>query len=255
MMVALLVLGGQAAGETPNPSTPAAFIAAIEAAHGRDVFDSKQAIAMDYEGVWGGAKTNKARFVIARDTSRVRAEYDDGTLVVWDGSEAWVSPTNSPLQAARFHILTWPYFLLAPMKLGDPGSHLALLGTKSLQGNEFDAGKLTFDAGIGDAPDDWYLVYRDPRSSRLKAMAYIVTYFASVADAEKEVHAITYDDFLTVEGVTFSTRWRFWNWSTEKGIHGDPIGEARVSNLRFLTPTPDTFRAPPDARPDPKPKP
>ena len=52
---------------------------------------------------------------------------------------------------------------------------------------------MTFDRGIGDAPDDWYVVYKDNNSDLLAALVYIVTGGGtSVEVAEEDPHTITY---------------------------------------------------------------
>jgi hypothetical protein len=85
-------------------------------------------------------------------------------------------------------------------------------------------------------------------------MSYIVTYGGkSVAEAEKETHAIVYEDFMTVSGVTLATRWSFYNWSQQAGVYGDPIAEGTVSNLRFVGLDEQDFSRPFDAKEDPHP--
>ena len=136
------------------------------------------------------------------------------------------------------------------MKLRDPGSNLSILGNRLLGARQHVAAKLTFHQGVGDTPDDWYIVYADPQTGYLMSMAYIVTFGKDLAEAEKEPHAITYDGFDNVDGVVISTRWNFWNWSPAEGIHGMPIGDAALSNVRFVEPGERTFARPANARLD-----
>ena len=42
-------------------------------------------------------------------------------------------------------------------------------------------------AVTGDAPRDWYILYRDPQSDRLRAMAYIVTYGKAPSDPARTI--------------------------------------------------------------------
>lgn len=134
------------------------------------------------------------------------------------------------------------------MKLDDPGANLVVQQPRPLDGKPHETAKLTFDAGVGDAPDDWYILYRDPESHLLKAMAYIVTYGKSVEEANKEPHAITYHDFEEVEGVKIPMTWKFWLWSEEKGVHGDQLGAVRLSTVKFVTPSATAFSRPDDAK-------
>ena len=185
---------------------------------------------------------------------RVKAFMADGTVLIFDGESAWVSPQSSGVRRARFHLLTWPWFFTVPFKLIDPGSRLAALGQRKLQGKTYLAANQTFEKNTGDTPDDWYIHYRDPENNRLAATAYIVTYGKSIEAAEEEPHAILYDSFVNIDGVTFSTSWTFWLWSEENGIYGVPLFKAEVSNIEFVPLQPGLFEKPSDARLDVKPK-
>ena len=115
------------------------------------------------------------------------------------------------------------------------------------------AARLTFDSGVGDTPDDWYVVYRDAETNRLAGMAYIVTFGKDKSAAEAEPHAITYHDFEEVEGVMIPTRWQFWNWTQEEGIVGEPIGKVQLANPRFGWPRAEAFATPEGAAAQPLP--
>ncbi|MHC4989647.1 MAG: hypothetical protein ACYTGC_01600, partial [Planctomycetota bacterium] len=82
------------------------------------------------------------------------------------------------------------------------------------------------------------------------ALAYIVTYGTPAAEAAKDPHAIVYEDFVTVEGVTIASRWTFRSWSAAEGIHGETLGTARLGNVRFVEANDASFARPKDARED-----
>ena len=219
-----------------------------------DVWWTKAAIEADITIELGGATMLDGRMLFElHGQGRSRIELTDGTLMVFDGREAWVSPAASEVPMARFHLLTWSYFLAAPMKLRDPGTHLESLGRMELQGRSYETVKLTFDTGVGDAPDDWYICYVDPATDRLRAMAYIVTYGKPRAEAEKEPHIITYHGERVIDGEVLPLRWHFWHWNAEQGAHGKMIGRALLRNAQFVDPLPDAFTKPENARNDPLP--
>lgn len=247
-------VAADAATSAAEDSFAAAFAAPIEAAHGKEAWERAGAVSADLSLSMGGNQVLAGRLLFTPQVGRSRLELADGTVAVFDGEGAWVSPAAADLPQARFHLLTWPYFLAAPFKLRDPGAHLEDLGTRPHDGVEHPAARLTFDPGVGDSPDDWYVVYRDPATGRLAAMAYVVTYGGrSAEEAAAEPHAITYHDFRQVDGATLPTTWRLWNWSEEEGIHGDPLGEVILADLAFVTPPPDAFARPADAEEDPLP--
>ncbi len=225
----------------------------IEAAHGLDAWADKPAVACDLTIRFGGGVMLSGSMLYDPAGGRSRMELDGGEVLVFDGHRAWISPSSAEVPMARFHLLTWPYFMAAPFKLHDPGTHLTPLGRQPLGGERHVTVRLTFDAGIGDSPDDWYVVYEDPETSRLAAVAYIVTYGTSVAEAEKEPHVLVYEDFETIDGVVLSSTWTMYNWSLAQGIHGEPLGDVALTNIRFVEPGASDFVRPADAREAPMP--
>ena len=223
------------------------FVTAVESAHGATAWPKGQALRADFT-IRFGDKSWEGTFTVDRDMSLVRLDAKDGTTVVFDGKEVWMTPPDSKFSGPRFWIFTPPYFALLPFKLRDNGAHLASVGSKAIDGAPYDVAKLTFAAGTGDAPDDWYLLFRDPKTGRLDATAYIVTYARDAAKSALEPHILRYLDFKTVDGVTLSTRWQFFNWNEGQGQHGGMLGEWTMANVKFVPATPATFQRPDEAR-------
>ena len=231
------------------------FAHPIETAHGLAAWQAQKAVQANITITFGSQEHLKGQMTFETTGGRVRMQLAEDTVLVFDGQDAWISPANAARDGARFDLLTWPYFVAAPMKLRDPGTHIQELGAVPLHQHPTPAAKLTFDQGVGDSPDDWYILYRDQTSHHLVAMAYIVTYGKDTQEAEKEPHAITYDGFETIDGVVVSTQWKFWHWSPDRGVHGEPMGQAVLSDIRFVEPGPKTFAKPVDSRLDPVPSP
>ena len=239
---------------SPALAGGASFAKPIEKAHDAKAWYAKDAFEAGIAVEFGGQQALAGTLLTDPSVGHVRIEMPDGTVVVHNPEGVWKAPADSAFQGARFHILTWPYFLAAPMKLQDPGTQLEKLGKLPFEdGKKLAAARLTFDSGVGDTPDDWYVVYRDAKTDRLAGMAYIVTFGKDTAAAEAEPHAITYHDFKEVDGIPIPTRWQFWNWSQEKGIHGEPIGHVKITDPRFVAPAPDAFAKPADGEVQPLP--
>lgn len=234
----------------------AAFAAPIEEAQGLDAWRAHRAFQADVLIESEGKTRLDGRLLFATDFSGVALRTADGVVAVFDGERAWVSPADAALPRARFHLFTWPYFIAAPFKLRDPGTHLEPGAERELStgtDEHYPTARMTFDAGVGDTSDDWYLVFRDPATDRLAALAYVVTYGTTREQAAADPHAITYQDFTEVEGAELATSWTFWHWDPEDGIHGDPIATGRLTGLRFVEPPPGAFERPADAREEPLP--
>jgi hypothetical protein len=244
-----LILAAVVAASSPlAASQDAGFAGPIEKTHGIDAWRAKSAVSTEITVVFGGNKAIDGTLLMDSSGGYVRMELAGGAVLGYDSGDAWVAPAGAEVPGARFHVLTWAYFLAAPMKLRDPGTRLEDLGKRTFRdGRELPAARLTFADGVGDTPDDWYVLYRDD-GGRLAGMAYIVTFGKSVEEAEKEPHAVTYDDFREVDGVLIPHRWQFWIWSEAGGIAGDPIGEATLRNVRFVEPAANAFTRPEDAR-------
>lgn len=267
LLAGMLLLGGCASEErtettatiadtdtTTAGSESEAFVRSIEAAHRADRFRDQHAVAFDIDLRFGGQQRLEGTITLLTSTGKLRLDRADGTTVVFDGDAVHLSPADAEYGGARFDVYTWSYFFAAPYKMDDPGTAWTMQEDQSLGGEVvYDVGKLTFTPGTGDAPDDWYVVYKDPATDRLYAMAYIVTYGRSEEQANEDPHAITYEGYETVNGIPFATRWRFWQWSEADGL-GDPLGEATISNIRFLGPDAVDFGAPVYSRAVPPPE-
>lgn len=232
-----------------------AFVEAIEQAHHESAWDRHAAVQADLTVVFGGNTVLDGTMLFDTPVGRSRITEADGPVMMFDGADAYVSPADAPAPRARFHVLTWPYFLAVPFKLDDPGTHIEDLGELPWRdGQQFPAAKLTFGEGVGDTPDDWYILYRDPATDRLAGMAYIVTYGKAVEDAEQAPHAIVYHDYQTVDGVVLPMRWTFHNWSHDTGVSDEAIGVVTLTHVRFVEPDADAFTRPADARVAPMPE-
>ncbi|HAI10440.1 MAG TPA: hypothetical protein DCM28_01965 [Phycisphaerales bacterium] len=217
----------------------------VAQAHGGWHWTRSRSLQTDIKLSFGGKVRLTGTLLTDRAGGKVRLTLTDGTVLVYDGNQVWMSPPDANVARPRFDALTWSYFLVAPFKLNDAGSHLQNLGTLPFMGDrQLAAGKLTFGQGVGDTPDDWYVIYVDPQTRWLRGMAYIVTYGKDVSTAESNPHAITYDNYVKLAGVILPRTWTFWNWSLDKGVIGQPIGSATLSNMQMVYPAANSFIKP-----------
>jgi hypothetical protein len=228
---------------------------AIGKAHGIDAWKTISTVQADIVVELDGTTLIEGSMLYDPHGNRVRMDLAGDTTLVFDGERAWVSPATDVFRDARFHLLTWPYFLAAPFKLGDHGANLSGVDLATLQGKAYRTAKLTFDPGTGDTPEDWFLVYADLSMSKLGAMGYINTYGTTVEQAQVEPRAITYHDFGIFNDVVLGQRWQLWSWNEQEGISGDPLGQVRLANIRFPGPMDEAFERPADAREDKLPAP
>jgi hypothetical protein len=223
------------------------FVTQIEKANRSSKFHKMGAVSFDIELAFGGKTAMKGTVISATNSSFIKIIKADGTLLTFDGNKVWLSPADKNYKGARFDMFTWQYFFMAPFKFSDGGTKWEVLGKKTYSGEtELPVAKLTFENGTGDASGDYYYVYKNAQNL-VEAMGYIVTFGnRSVEKAEKGAHAIVYSDYQKIKGVPIAMQWAFHNWSKEKGI-GDKIGEAKITNVKFVAVSKENMKATSDA--------
>ncbi|MEM1181329.1 MAG: hypothetical protein AAGM22_23505 [Acidobacteriota bacterium] len=228
-------------------STALDRVADIEAAHAAGTYGQQSAVKADFT-VDFGPMLLEGTMWFTPSMGHVRLELEGGQTIVYDGATAWLSPADAevPGPPARFHVLTWPYFVAVPYKLDDPGTHHKVTGPHPVRSadEKLHGTKVTFDAGVGDTPEDWYIAFADEENGRLSALAYIVTYGTALEEASKTPSIVLYDDFVDVDGVPFATTWTFHFWQPESGVEGDPKGTAKLSNIAFVNAPKNAFVKP-----------
>ncbi len=211
------------------------YIQTVEQAHKKEGFLKHKAISFKINIVFGGKQHLDGKITMLTNSTKIRIDKNDESKLIYDGEKVFLCPVEANDKGARFDMFTWTYFFGLPYKLSDPGTKWEMQQDRNLNDKIHSTAKLTFDDGIGDAPDDWYIIYTDPGSKILQAAAYIVTFGSEgdISKAESDPHAIYYKDFIEVDGIPFATKWEFYGWTEEKGIT-DPLGEATITDITFL---------------------
>ena len=236
----------EAAVEEKKQKTP--FTKKIEDTHNKDAYDQKKAVTFNLDIDFGGKKAFSGKVTQLTDGTKIRIDNPaDGSKIIYDSNEVFICPETATTDRARFNIFTWSYFFSLPYKLNDPGTFWEAPVQKEIDSTMTQTAKLSFQDGTGDAPDDWYVVYQDPENGSLKGAAYIVSYGKTQSEAEKDPHAIKYNEYKTVENIPIATKWTFHNWDAENGF-GDQIGEASLSNIQFLEPAENMFERPENSK-------
>lgn len=153
----------------------------------------------------------------------------------WDGKKAWVAVQDSTVfpYNTRFWSLT-PYFFTAqPFVLDGKGVNLELLPPKKHLGKTQDVVKVTFDAGTGDAPDDYYILYFDSISHTLSVIRYIVSYpgyFKKGEHLPEKLMQLKGEQ--VVAGIRFPESYAT-HWLVKDESPGEHITSITLSNIAF----------------------
>lgn len=167
-------------------------------------------------------------------SSRARqVEVGGDATMGWDGAEAWITPNADafPLPA-RFWALTPYYFVAMPFVAADPGTNYERLEDAELDGVVHQLVKLTYGEGVGDAPDDYYILYLHPETKRLSALRYVVSYPGFFPDGGHTPEKLMrYSEYAQTDGVWLAGRLNTSSWGEEGA--GDVVTEITVTNIQL----------------------
>jgi len=137
----------------------------------------------------------------------------------------------------RFWALTPHYFLSQPFVLDGEGVILEKLADKTHKNVAYDAIKASFEAGTGDAPDDYYVLYFGKEDHKLAVIRYIVSYpkyFPNGGHLPEKLMEL--QGTTVVNGIEFSTGYHT-HWLTEEEQAGEHITTIDVSEISFAPET------------------
>lgn len=224
-------------------------VEATQSVHGIEAWWQKELVQADIKMDFGGNTIVDGTFTFEANGPKARYDRKTGGSVVFDGTTAWMLDPSAPEDNARFHVLTWPWFVMAPFKMKGKGIKLSDYQTVNLDGETCHFIKQSFASDMGDAPDDWYRFIIDADTNRIDAMIYIVTYGKDTKEANKKPSVIYYKDYKNFDGTLISTDYEFWYWDNEKfDVVGDkPKGVGSVNRVRYIPNGPKVFYVPNDA--------
>ncbi|MGB3585541.1 MAG: DUF6503 family protein [Tunicatimonas sp.] len=224
---------------------------AIEAHGGLDTWFSNGPLAFQFNYQPLDGSTPRNTYEVADYWSaRTRHERID-TLgeYGWTGKQAWVRPADANVPYnTRFWSLTPYYFVGIPFVLADDGTNFELLGEQTHRDRPYDAVKITFGENIGDAPDDYYVVYIDQETKQVDVTRYIVSYPGYFPDGgHLPEKFMDWTDHQTIHGITLAQGFDTYWWKDEQPA--EHITAIEVSRVEFMPDITDAyFEAPENAK-------
>lgn len=150
----------------------------------------------------------------------------DNYMIGGNDGKVWIAQDSTyfdPGRARFYHNLMF-YFYAMPFVLSDDGINYSPADSLTYKNETFPGIKISYNEGIGDAPDDNYILYYDPSSYEMKWLAYTVTYGKN--EESNNYSFIKYEDWNEVNGLLLPVKLQ---WYTVKdGKPDTPRGDARV---------------------------
>lgn len=217
------------------------LVEAIETAHGtEELREPKRAVMFDLNFAMEGHPSFTGTVHLepsAGSRGRARLFSASGLTLLDDGTRFWMSrECEADLSAqakadAIFLLKALPRFAGMPFRLRDGAVVLAPSGRREVAGVSYHAASMTFPG-----TDDWFGVFAHMFEDRIM----LISWFIRTPDTvEPEVglppaYVVEFGDFEETEGVTIARSWTLRRWHRVDGPQGEPIGKARVKNVRMV---------------------
>ncbi|GGG08320.1 hypothetical protein GCM10011344_06120 [Dokdonia pacifica] len=146
----------------------------------------------------------------------------------FNGEKVWVAQDSAhyPIGRARFYHNLMFYFYAMPFVLGDDGITYSDTPALEFEGVTYPGTKISFGSGVGDAPDDEYIVYRNPETNQMEWLAYTVTYGKN--EKSDRFSYIKYDQWNTIGGLQLPKVLQWYK--VEDGVPTEMSGERVFAN-------------------------
>lgn len=119
----------------------------------------------------------------------------------FDGKTLWVKEKNDNefKGNAKFYKGLMMYFYAMPFIVGDSGIIYKDAEPLTFEGKTYPGILIAYEAGIGESPDDEYIIYFDAETGQMQWLAYTVTFGKD--GKSKEFKFIRYNNWQTVNGI------------------------------------------------------
>lgn len=175
---------------------------------------------------------------------------DKNDIFGWDGNEAWIKAKDSTSfeYDTKFWALTPIYFSGQPFVFDGKGVNLELLPQVEFKGALQNVVKVTYDKGVGSAPDDYYIMYINTETNLVDAFKYIVSYPEYFPDGGHAPEKITVtQETTTVNGIVFAKGFKtYWSKPEEENGLGEYITKIDVSDISFSNKVPENYFSKPN---------
>lgn len=158
--------------EAKMPKYPAAITAVFKAHGGWNTWNKMNNLCFELEGK-NGTETHTTDL----RNRKTKIEHKNWSIG-YDGDEVWLLQNEEDAYQgnARFYHNLMFYFYAMPYILGDDGIVYTEMEPTELDGKTYRGIKVGYEKGVGDSPEDEYILYFDPETNKMTWLGYTVTY-------------------------------------------------------------------------------
>jgi len=151
----------------------------------------------------------------------------------YDGEMVWLHKTDTIAYQGnpKFYYNLMFYFYAMPFVLGDDGIVYEDATALEFEGQRYPGIKISYNSGVGESPEDEYIMYYDEETYQMAWLAYTVTYFTK--EKGKEFHFIKYSDWQTLNGLSLPKTLSWYNY--EKAMPTTKKNDVEFSEVMIST--------------------
>ena len=130
----------------------------------------------------------------------------------YDGQEIWLNKmdTTSYKGNPKFYYNLMFYFYAMPFVLADDGIVYEDVQPLDFEGKSYPGIKISYESGVGESPEDEYILYYDSETNKMAWLGYTVTYFSK--EKGKEFHFIKYSEWQNSNNMQLPKTLTWYNY-------------------------------------------
>lgn len=149
----------------------------------------------------------------------------------FNGEDVWLKhkDTTQYKGNAKFYYNLMFYFYAMPFILADDGIIYENTDPLVFEGKTYPGIKIAYEAGVGESPEDEYIMYYNPETFQMEWLGYTVTFFSKEKSAE--FHFIKYGDWQTVENIVLPKTLTWYNY--ENNLPTEKRNDLPFTNIKL----------------------
>ncbi|MFD2824258.1 DUF6503 family protein [Lacinutrix iliipiscaria] len=175
---------------------PENLVKVFSAHGGIDAWKSMKSLAFTME------KPDGKEVTTTNLNSREALIESSASIIGYDGKQAWfVNKTEDEYKGyePKYYYNLMFYFYAMPFILSDDGINYADAEPLVFEGVTYPGIQVTYDAGVGETPEDRYVLYYNPTTYQMEWLGYTVSFVPGID--KKELHFRKYSEWQKVNGL------------------------------------------------------
>tara|TARA_R110002096_G_scaffold432089_1_gene648256 strand:+ start:3744 stop:4535 length:792 start_codon:yes stop_codon:yes gene_type:complete len=158
-------------------------------------------------------------------------------MVGFDGETVWLKNKDTVQYKGnpKFYNNLMFYFYAMPFILADDGINYEDVDPLVFEDKIYPGIKISYESGVGESPEDEYILYYDSQTHQMTWLGYTVTYFSK--EKSKEFHFIKYSNWQTVDGLALPETLTWYNY--ENNLPTTKRNDLQFTDIKLSKETPD----------------